>query len=208
MKELIKAVERLKSEDISGVIEERMEEFSRFKGAEIEEIFKEMCFCVMTANCGAEKCLEVHEGVDAGFLTLSQEKLAAKFKDLGYRFPNIRSKYIVENRKKLDDLKEILHSNDEGAQLRDWVAKNIKGLGYKESSHFLRNVGFKEYGIVDFHIADLLEDHGLIEKPKTMTKKKYLEIEVVLKELAQELDLTLAELDLYLWYLETGKVLK
>jgi N-glycosylase/DNA lyase len=41
-----------------------------------------------------------------------------------------------------------------------------------------------------------------------MTKKRYLEIEAVLKKIAEKLDMSLAELDLYLWYLETGKVLK
>ena len=40
------------------------------------------------------------------------------------------------------------------------------------------------------------------------TKKKYQEIEDLLKNIAKETDLTLAELDLYLWYMETGKILK
>jgi len=81
-------------------------------------------------------------------------------------------------------------------------------LGYKEASHFLRNIGYKNYAIVDFHIVDLLVKYSLIEKPKTMTKRKYLEIERILQDLGSEVSLNLAELDLYLWYMETGKVLK
>ncbi len=38
--------------------------------------------------------------------------------------------------------------------------------------------------------------------------KKYLEIEKKLKKLAEQCSISLGELDLYLWYLETGKVLK
>ena len=55
---------------------------------------------------------------------------------------------------------------------------------------------------------DILVKNQLIEKPKTMTKSKYLEIEEILKNIAKKVKLTLAELDLYLWFIETGKVLK
>ena len=78
----------------------------------------------------------------------------------------------------------------------------------KEASHFLRNIGFKDYAIIDFHIVDLLVNHSLIEKPKTITPKKYLEIENLLRELAEKTSLSLGELDLYLWYKETRKILK
>jgi N-glycosylase/DNA lyase len=54
----------------------------------------------------------------------------------------------------------------------------------------------------------LLVDGGMIERPKTLTEKRYLEIEQVLEGLGKKVNLNLAELDLYLWYLETGKVLK
>ena len=64
--------------------------------------------------------------------------------------------------------------------------KNIKGVGMKESSHFLRNIGFRGVAIIDFHIVDLLVAEGLIEKPKTITPKIYLEIEDVLKNLAKK----------------------
>ncbi len=85
---------------------------------------------------------------------------------------------------------------------------NVKDLGYKESSHFLRNIGFKGSAIIDFHIIDILADNRLIERPKALTKSDYLRIEGVLGNIAKKADLNLSELDLYLWYLETGKVLK
>jgi len=104
-------------------------------------------------------------------------------------------------------LGEIVQIHD-GNALREWIVENVKGLGYKEASHFLRNVGFDDYAIIDFHIVDLLVDYKLIEKPKTITKRKYMAIESLLKKLARKTNLTLAELDLYLWYMETGKILK
>ena len=182
---------------------------AEIKDRTIDEIFTELCFCIMTANCGAEKCIEIHEKIGKGFLSLSQFKLANKFKELGYRYPNKRSEYIIDARKYINEIREILKSNKQENEIREWIVKHIKGIGYKEASHFLRNIGFKNSAIIDFHIVDLLVKHKLlIEKPKTMTKKKYLEIEQILKSIGDQSNLNLAELDLYLWYLETGKILK
>ncbi|HIE41621.1 MAG TPA: hypothetical protein EYP80_03050 [Candidatus Aenigmarchaeota archaeon] len=102
---------------------------------------------------------------------------------------------------------EILYNkNKSDIEKREWIIKNIKGLGYKEASHFLRNIGYKNLAIIDFHILDLLSRYNLIEKPKTLSKKEYLKIENLLKKLARKLKLSLAKLDLYLWYLETGDI--
>jgi len=139
---------------------------------------------------------------------LDRMQLAEKFKECGYRFPNIRSSYIIEARNYITDLKEELSQSDRDDSLRDWIVKHIKGLGYKEASHFLRNIGHENYAIIDFHIIDVLVKHNLIEKPKTLTKKKYIEIESILRKMGEILKINLAELDLYLWYLETGKILK
>lgn len=208
MKDLIKSIESLKNGDISNVIDTRIKQFISVKKKGTSEIFKELCFCIMTANCGAEKCIEVNDRIDKGFLNLSEEDLVNKFKEFGYRFPNIRAKYIVDARNYISELESIINSNIDEITLREWVAETFKGLGYKETSHFLRNIGYKNLAIIDFHIVDLLVKYDLIEKPKSMTKKKYLEIENVLKQIGRELHLDMAKLDLYLWYKETGKVLK
>jgi N-glycosylase/DNA lyase len=208
MKDLINSIQNLKNSEIAQVINSRMEEFSEIKKRSIEEIFVELCFCIMTANCGAEKCIEIHDLIGNDFLNLSEESLVNKFKEYGYRFPNVRANYIINARSCLEQLSEILFSSEDRLTLRHNLVKTIKGLGYKESSHFLRNIGFTNYAIIDFHIVDLLQKYKLIEKPKTMTKRKYHEIEEVLMNLGEDLNLNMAELDLYLWYLETGKVLK
>ncbi|MFX1322720.1 MAG: N-glycosylase/DNA lyase [Promethearchaeota archaeon] len=208
MNDLIASIEALKSSEISEIINSRINEFSNIKNMSENFIFRELCFCIMTANCGAEKCIEIHERIGAKFNTLTELKLTERFKEYGYRFPNIRSKFIIEARKSKDELKNKIQFELNKKNLREWIVGNIKGIGYKEASHFLRNIGFTNYAIIDFHIIDLLVAHGLIEKPKTLTRKKYLEIENILKNLADKLSLNLAELDLYLWFLETGKILK
>ena len=208
MDSLLLTIESLKNTDISKLIQDRLTQFSAVKKKGIAEIFKELCFCIMTANCGAEKCIEIHEKIGFDFLSLNEQNLIKKFKEYGYRFPNVRSNYIINARAYQNDiLRQVSNTSDE-SELREWLVKNVKGLGYKEASHFARNIGYKNLAIIDFHIIDLLVKHNIIEKPKHLSKSKYLEIESILKDLGNKLNLNLAELDLYLWYLETGRILK
>ena len=170
----------------------------------------------MTANFQAEKSIFIQKEIGDGFLNLSEKKLAEKLKKLGHRFPNTRAKYICEARKFKDELTENLNKLNKHSKqynefkFREWLVENIKGIGYKEASHFLRNIGYTNIAIIDFHIIDVLAKYNLIEKPKSksLPRKKYIEIEKVLRKIGEKADLNLAELDLYLWYMETGKVLK
>lgn len=208
MEDLIKEINRLKRSEIGDLIEKRMREFEKIGKGGNEVIFKEMAFCILTANYSAEGGIRIQKEVDDGFITLSRDELEKKLRELGHRFPSSRAQYIVEARRFMPHLKEILEGFKEERALREWLVNNIRGLGYKEASHFMRNTGYKNVAVVDYHIVDLLVKHGIIVRPKTVTKKKYLEIEVILGKLAEKTGLSLGELDLYLWYMETGKVLK
>ncbi len=208
MEDLIGAINKLKKSEVNKLVESRINEFNEIKSKFHDKIFGELCFCIMTANCSAKKCIEVQELIGDGFNNLPEEKLTHNLKLCGYRFPNIRAKYIVKARELQGELNNNINTCKDLYKLREWIVKNILGLGYKEASHFLRNIGFTDYAIIDFHILDLLTKFNLIEKPKTLTKTKYLEIEELLRILAERLNLNLAELDLYMWYMETGKILK
>jgi len=73
----------------------------------------------------------------------------------------------------------------------------------------LRNVGYDDVAIIDRHILrELYENNYIDEIPKTLSRRKYLEIENILRDIGEEVNLKLSELDLYIWYLRTGKVLK
>ena len=207
MDKLIESIKSLKNSEISRIVDSRIKEFNEIDKSSCEEIFTELCFCILTANFNAEKCIMIQEEIGDKFLKISVEELAKKLKDLGHRYPNTRARYISKSANYNESLKENICSL-KGDNLREWLVKNIKGLGYKEASHFLRNIGFDNYAIIDFHIIDILVKNNLIKRPKTLTKNKYLEIENILRNLAKKLNLSLAELDLYLWYIETGKILK
>lgn len=208
MENLIEKIEKLKKSSVKQRVDERIKEFEVIGKKGKEKIFSELCFCLMTANFSAEKGIKIQNALSNDFLCdNSISEMADKLKKLGHRFPNVRAAYICEARNVVDELIESLATQKE-KEIREWLVDNVKGLGYKEASHFLRNIGYKDVAIVDFHIVDLLVKNKLIEKPKTMTKKNYLEIEKLLREIAKKTKLSLAELDLYLWQMETGKILK
>jgi len=207
MNELIKQIQSLKDGEIDNLIQKRIGEFKELNKKPSDELFKELCFCILTANFNAEKSIKIQNEIGECFLDNSEEELAKKLKNLGHRYPNTRAKYISESRKCKESLREVIQFNDK-KKLREWIVNNVKGLGYKEASHFLRNIGFDDFAIIDFHIVDILVKHDLIKRPKTLTKTRYLQIENLLRTIGKKTDLTLAELDLYLWYLETGKILK
>jgi len=189
-------------------VKERGGEFEKM-GKNEDSLFKELCFCILTANFKAEGGMRIQEAIGDGFLELNEDRLAERLRKLGYRFPRIRASYIVEAQRLHGALGETLAGFENAEEAREWLVENVKGLGYKEASHFLRNVGFKNVAIVDRHILNFLEDKKLIkEVPKSLNRTRYIKLEKLLSAIASKLDLTLGELDLYIWYMKTGKVLK
>lgn len=205
---LVNDVEKLKKSEIVNLINAKVKEFIENRNKSINDIFKELCFCLLTANFSAEKSLRIEKEIEEEFLTLSENELSEKLRKLGHRYPKSRAKYIIEARKMIFQIEKLLHSSLNERILRDWLVKNIAGLGYKEASHFLRNMGFMNLAIIDRHIISILSRYKIISKPRTLTKSRYLKIEKILDEIARKTSLSLGVLDLYLWYMKTGKILK
>jgi N-glycosylase/DNA lyase len=133
-----------------------------------------------------------------------------------HRFPNYRPAYIIHTREYLRRehglrLRDLIESFHDPLERRDFFARNkdIKGIGYKESSHFLRNIGYGGYAILDKHILNTLCELGVIASPKPPgTRDRYIAIEDSLRHFADEIGIPMDELDLLLWSEKTGEVLK
>jgi N-glycosylase/DNA lyase len=206
--DLVSKIKALKRSSIRYTVDKRLVEFESYGQGGCNVLFGELCFCILTANYAAEPAIQIQKKVGNGFITLPERILVRELKRVGYRFPNIRASYITEARKHHKGLKERIRSFEDEHELRGWLVKNVKGLGMKEASHFLRNIGFKNLAIIDFHIVDILVANRMIKRPNTLTPKKYAQIEAILINLGGRVGMNMAELDLYLWYLETGKILK
>ena len=199
-------------------IKSRLSEFHKlWISADDDRLWEELVFCIFTAGASARMGIRSIEAVRPFLKTGRREQMTKALKTAGaHRFPVERPGYIVTTRAFLHEhcgmrLREMLWSFSDPVTRRDWLAQEsrIKGLGFKESSHFLRNVGFKGYGILDKHVMRCLFDLRLVDTPKPpATRKRYLEIEQKLREFAREVRINFDELDLVLWSMKTGEVLK
>jgi len=206
---LIRDLEKVVSDEkVRKTVLKRLKEF-RETGGSKERVFSELCFCILTANYSAEGGLRIQEEIGEGFFKLNRLELSKRLRSLGYRYPKARAKYVVEARKRFEDVWRNVNEESDPARVREWLADNVPGIGFKEASHFLRNIGFKNLAIIDRHILRVLYRYGLIRSiPKTVSRSRYLKIERILSKTADELNVSLAELDLYLWYMDTGRILK
>lgn len=209
IKDLIREINKLKTGPVSGEISRRMREFEELHERGNAEWFSELCFCILTAYSSAELGLKIQRDLNCeDFLALSQENLCCKLREEGHRFSERRADFIVCARD-FSNIKEIITGFSDERVAREWLVERIRGLGYKEASHFLRNVGYKNIAILDRHVIRVMFKYGLIsEIPKTLTRRKYLELEQKLEKLKERVGLSLGELDLYLWFMKTGKILK
>jgi len=192
------------NEIILAQVNERLKSFALKNKQGNKEWFNELCFCLLTANSKASTALKIEaELTPNGFAEKPIEEIKNTIKNHGHRFYNKKAEFIVQARKFLN-IKDKLNGLN-SSQARMFLVKNIKGLGYKEASHFLRNVGFNDVAIIDRHILRFLNQENLVNFiNKMLTPKFYLECEQILKSFQVPLD----KLDLMIWAYVTGKVLK
>lgn len=166
----------------------------------------ELAFCISVANSKALNGLLFQNSIMEWELE-NREIVRKTLENSRIRFYNRKTEYIVKSIQKFNLINNILDRNT--YTVREWLVENVKGLGYKEASHFLRNIGRDDVAIIDRHVLRYLHKNNYIDKiPGNLSRKTYLEIEKILEDIADENDLNLAELDLYIWYYETGKILK
>lgn len=214
-REKIKAIQRFYS-DVSKDISSRLAEFKRlFREGTEKDIFAELVFCILTPQSKAQSCWECVEILKKGKLLLkgAPKEIAKNINKA--RFKNNKAKYIVEARKKFLsgeklNIKSQITQFKSVQETREWLVDNIKGIGYKEASHFLRNIGFGEdIAILDRHILRNLKNLRVIhEIPLSLSKKKYLKIEEKMKEFTRNANIPMSHLDLVFWYKETGEIFK
>jgi len=197
-------------------INARLADFQRiWQTGTDRDLWEEMVFCFFTGGCSAKMGLRSIEAVRPLLIDGTQPQLAAALVG-SHRYPNARSRYIVASREFLQQhcnmqLREKLESFECGFERRDWLVKEkgIKGLGYKEASHFLRNVGFRGYAILDKHVLNCLAELKIIDDPKPPnTRSRYLSTEDKLRQFSEQAGVDFDEMDLVLWSMKTGEVLK
>jgi len=211
IKQLFELYETKKEE-----IQEKLFEFKQILNESDERGFAELAFCICTPQSKATTAWNAIVALmKNGLLYRGDVEKIIPFLNV-VRFGRNKSKYIVGARKKFTvdnkiQIKEFVQSFIDPIELREWLAENVKGLGMKESSHFIRNIGRSEnqLAILDVHILKNLKEYGVVEKiPETLSKKEYLKIENKMKEFSKQIGISMDELDILFWSKETGMVFK
>jgi N-glycosylase/DNA lyase len=198
-------------------IKSRLKEFKKVweKGND-KDIFFELAFCLLTPQSKAKSCdFAVKDLVDKDLLFKGNKIQIAKVLRGCVRFHNTKAKNILSAKKLFTkegsiSIKPVIAQFKDPKEARKWLVTNIKGMGYKEASHFLRNIGMGEdLAILDRHILKNIKLLGVIsEIPSSLSKKKYLEVEERMRIFAENVKIPMSHLDLLLWYKETKEIFK
>jgi len=196
-------------------IKRRLNEFEEVgRSASDLELFEELVFCICAAGYSARGAMRCVEAIKPALMDGDVNEVARMMSF--HRYAKSRARYIVHTREYLKrelgfKLKEKLSSITDHYERRDFLALNrdIKGIGYKEASHFLRNIGYKGYAILDRHVLRCLNELGVLEDERhPKTRRQYIEAEEKVKEFSQRIGISVDELDLLLWSYRTGEILK
>ncbi len=183
-----------------------------FRNVPPEEYFFELLYCLLTPQSKAAHADIVIRKIRALGFPQNEIDPVPLLRDPAHyiRFHHRKSMRILRLREQWKEIEPILAAPGiSAAAKREWLAASINGLGWKEASHFLRNIGHLELAIIDRHILKHLLRCGAIDKiPKTITRRRYLELEERFRGLAESFGLTLQELDLLFWSIEEGNVRK
>jgi len=188
-------------------------------------IFYDLCFCICAPQTTFKsnvkvinelKKSEFYEKQIDLFIIFQKHKNELKELLKPVRFYNNKARYLIEAKRDFDKIMYqveiyLAHKDQPGHSqaMRDYLVDEVKGLGMKAASHFLRNLGCEDLAIIDVHIIKFLAEHvtNFTSHPTTyelrvelFTKdatriNTYKWLECRFKELAKKYKLTIAELD-------------
>jgi N-glycosylase/DNA lyase len=197
-------------------IEARLNDFRRVGSLPDERLFEEMCFCILAVQSKAHTAdAAVRDLARSGLLWSGRPPRIAAFLRHRTRFHNHKAAYILRARERFFPeegpcLAESLRALPDPKTVREWLVGEVDGLGWKEASHFLRNVGRGDgLAILDRHILRSLVRHGVIRgMPASLTGRRYLAIEEKMNHFSATVGIPMAALDLVFWSRETGVIFK
>ena len=187
-------------------------------------IFYDLCFCICAPQTTFKSNIKVINELRASnfyekpidlFIIFQKEKNWLKEMLKPVRFYNNKARYLIEAKRNFDTIMYhvnlYLENKDKPGHaqaMRDYLVDDVKGMGMKAASHFLRNLGCEDLAIIDTHVIKFLA-RGEKEPYKTelleqfrkqaTSKNGYRELEFHFQAEACDYRLTTAELDALVW---------
>ena len=182
-----------------------------FKNVPKNKYFYELCFCICTPQSKARSAFMVQQKLEEiDFFNNELDPTDILRTPENYiRFHNQKSKRLIRIKDQWQEINSILESAIDPKEKRNWLSKNVNGIGMKESAHYLRNIGYRGLGILDRHILKHLVLCEAYKKiPNISTEKRYNLVENKFRKLSKEIGIDMDELDLLFWSYEAGEILK
>jgi N-glycosylase/DNA lyase len=185
---------------------------AEFQAIEPSEYFYELVYCLLTPQTSAEnagKVVEELERLSFHSLPIDPEP-CLRDRAMYIRFHKMKSRNLLKLKEDFPVVLNAIAEYADPSARREWLVKNVLGLGYKEATHFLRNVGLNGgLAILDRHILRNLKRYGAIRSvPKSISRKKYISLERSFMRFSERIGISLDELDLVFWSMETGVIRK
>ncbi len=105
-----------------------------------------------------------------------------------------KAKYLKIAKSRFPEILSIIKSNAISAMdKRDTLVKLIPGVGLKAASHFMRNLGYENFSIIDTHILKFLD------KKPPKNRNEYLNLEFEFTIISNVYNLSPGVADAYIW---------
>ncbi|HQE06114.1 MAG TPA: hypothetical protein PLJ57_07585 [Tepidanaerobacteraceae bacterium] len=123
---------------------------------------------------------------------------------LGYRFPKIRAFQLNKARNAIvnKSLLVMICNGEEPKDIRKYLVNEFSGLGPKQASMFLRNIGISnDLAILDNHVIRYMRLQNLLynNRYNTSTLPAYERVEKIIIDYADKLGFPVGCLDLAIW---------
>lgn len=181
-----------------------------------EDAWRELLYCILAGTQVSTDVVRrsyldliktVPEILDVNYINTyplqTKRKIEDTLKINGYRFYITKSNTMINAANYFDEIVkdyEIIEDLD-CHKVRTRLIKNVKGIGNKISSHWLRNIGF-QLPIIDIHVRRVLSCAELIDEEFTknqISNSEYFYLENKVIEIAKQLKIDVAKLDFILW---------
>lgn len=181
------------------------------------ELWRELACCVLSSQVPYDLAQAAAQRIDGEGLLLGREAPASRIEAVlsepvsvggrmrRYRFPRSRAVQLAATHravmKRTGGLQLLLRNGDGAESTRSWLVANAPGVGPKQASMFLRNVGYSyELAVLDRHVLNYMRAlglHGTGALPVGLTR--YHRCEANLVDHARELGYRVGLIDWAIW---------
>lgn len=189
-----------------------------------EQLWEELICCILSSQVSYVLAkAATQELINAGLINFNKLSVGSKLyekrvnnvlkrpirnngKKVHYRFPNLKARQISEFRNYLIQINfrisDIIYNQATPAEIRNQLIKAVPGVGPKQASMFLRNIGRSyDLAILDRHVINYMVAVKMTKNDsiKSFGKKEYLTNEELLIQYASGIGYPVGCVDWAIW---------